>query len=221
KSSLDKKNHLNQVIVREEEFNSTNPRLTLYHFSFNHLNLYIRCCCCYSENALKIIMESQNNPWKVVEDKRILPAISVNSVVLCFLLIIIPALKMSLFGDKMMTDHIDSVKVISMPIVVFFQVMIFLILESHPVNKNVIPILYILVLLTATTVIQMGIAATILDFYTLIVWVVLIAMNIYRHWEEVCKVDRVVLSRIRIFIAIISIISLIWNCNSIFQSVSR
>ncbi|KAI5443087.1 hypothetical protein KIW84_011934 [Lathyrus oleraceus] len=166
-------------------------------------------------------MESQNNPWKVVEDKRILPAISVSSVVLCFLLIIIPALRMSSFGDKMMSDHIDSVKVISIAIVLFFQVMIFLILESHPVNKNVIPILYILVLLTATTVIQMGIAAIILGFYTLILWVVLIALNIYRHWEEVCKVDRVVLSRIRIFIAIISIISLIWNCNSIFRSVSR
>ncbi|KAI5443086.1 hypothetical protein KIW84_011933 [Lathyrus oleraceus] len=162
-------------------------------------------------------MESQNNPWKVVEDKRILPAISVNSVVLCFLLIIIPALRMSSFGDKMMTDHIDSVKVISIAIVVFFQLMIFFILERHPVNKNVIPILYILVLLTATTVIQMGIAAIILGFYTLIVWVVLIALNIYRHWEEVCKVDRVVLSRIRIFIAIFAIISLIWNCNSIFQ----
>ncbi|KAI5443138.1 hypothetical protein KIW84_011975 [Lathyrus oleraceus] len=165
--------------------------------------------------------ETQHDPRRmVVSDQKLLEVVAVASMLLCFLLIIFPALKMSSSGEKFITDHVGDVSVISFILFSFFNLFISGIITIRPINKNILTILYVLLLLTAISVIEMNIVSMFTAMFTLFAWIAAIAKIVYLNWKDIFNVDIVVWKRIQKFIAPICIISLILNVNSIFHALN-
>ncbi|KAI5443136.1 uncharacterized protein LOC127096155 [Lathyrus oleraceus] len=168
---------------------------------------------------MKEMKETQHDPIRVIlSDEVLLGVVAVTSMLLCFLLIILPALKMSSSGGKFITDHAGGLSFISFVLVTFFLLFIFGMIASHPVNNNIFTMLYVLLLLTAISVIEMSIVSLVGAMFTLFIWMAAIAKIVYLNWKKIHNVDIVVLKRIQKFVAPICIISVIWNVNRIFHA---
>ncbi|KAI5443091.1 uncharacterized protein LOC127096017 [Lathyrus oleraceus] len=150
-------------------------------------------------------------------DKARVEIVALSSMVLCFLLIIFPALKVSSFGSNFMGFIVDGVPLISCLLVITFQIVIFVIIANHPVNKTIFPILYILLLLTATSVIQISFISFMSAIFILFTWILTIAIILCINSQEINDADIASFNGFRIFLTIISVISLLWNANSIFH----
>lgn len=160
-------------------------------------------------------MNTCNNIYRhMISDIKRLEKVAVNSMTLCFLLVIFTALKLSSFGGKFMEKYDTIMVFFPIYIVLYFQLSLLSTIVNHPVNKSIFPILYMLLPVTATSVvIVMSLVSRTAAVAVLMLWVIVIASIIYHNWEVIYNVDIVVLNRFRLALVIICVISLIWNVN--------
>lgn len=162
--------------------------------------------------------------YTIISDKERLESVAVTSLILCFVLIIFPALNISsvfgdIFADKdaPTKNPIHLVGAFLVFIAMSFQFYLLFTIKDHPVNKSIFAILYILLLSSATTVIEISLVSRIAAILNLILWVLVIGIIVNINSEEICKVDAIVLKRFWIFIATICVSSLVWNAKCIWH----
>jgi hypothetical protein len=120
-------------------------------------------------------------------DDRITQAV-VFSVILCLLLIIFPALEISSDGGKFNETVVIALIV---PLVIFFQSLIFVGMTSHPANNNIFGMIFILLLSTAISFIEVSLVSWTAAIIILICWGILILSLIIVNWEVISKEDMV------------------------------
>jgi hypothetical protein len=111
--------------------------------------------------------------------------------ILCWILIIFPALKMSSDGGKFNETVVIALIV---PLVIFFQSFIFSVMTSHPANNNIFGIIFILLLSTAISFIEVSLVSWTAAIIILICWIV--------NWEVISKEDIVFSKGIQILRAV-------------------
>ncbi|KAI5443137.1 hypothetical protein KIW84_011974 [Lathyrus oleraceus] len=163
-----------------------------------------------------IAMEGSNIPFlrkprSVISDSERLEKVTLSSLALCLVLVIFFALKISRFGDKFMTKHESPISIIVTSFVLYAQISLLGIIVNHPVNKSIFVILFMLLPLTATSVIIMIIVSWIAAITIFISWMIVIATIVYINWEEIFNVNIVVLNTFGCITATICLISLLWN----------
>lgn len=133
-------------------------------------------------------------------DDRIAQAVAF-SVILCLLLIIFPALEMSSDGGKFNETVVIALIV---PLVMFFQLLIFIGMTSHPapVKNNIFGIIFILLLSTATSFIVVSLVSWTAAIIVFIGWGILILSLIIVNWEVISNEDMVFSKGIQILIAV-------------------
>ncbi|KAK2456906.1 hypothetical protein P8452_03873 [Trifolium repens] len=127
------------------------------------------------------------NPRYPNSDKEIFKKVLVSSLVLCLLLSIVSALKID--NSKLLMDTL------TLP-VVLFQLDLFHIIIDHPVNSTVYSILYILLLSSVISVVEVSFVSWNAAIVILIVWVAIIANITISNKEEIYNVDNIAVSNI-------------------------
>lgn len=117
--------------------------------------------------------------------------VALTSMVLCFLLIIFPVLKMSSFGGRLIVEHETAVVVFLTVLVLFFQLDLLSAVTHHRVNSSFCSIFIILVLTCAITVAEVFLVSLDATVFVLIFWVVIIAEAVDINKQEIYNIDMV------------------------------
>jgi hypothetical protein len=142
------------------------------------------------------------NPRYPNSDKEIFKKVLVSSLVLCLLLSIVSALKID--NSKLLMDTL------TLP-VVLFQLDLFHIIIDHPVNSTVYSILYILLLSSVISVVEVSFVSWNDAIIILIFWVAIITDVANSNKEEIYNVDIKVSNIIRTLISITLILTLTYT----------
>jgi hypothetical protein len=140
-------------------------------------------------------------------------------MVLCLLLNFFPALKIFVSGDKI-AKH-DTINMISLIIVVLpFQIFLLHTIISYPVNKTIYSILYLLLLSSATSTMQVSIVSWNAAIIILIFWVLLIASVVNYNRQEIYNVSIVVSKGIQTLILVVFVLTIAYVVYCVVHSLS-
>ncbi|WJX20955.1 hypothetical protein P8452_10436 [Trifolium repens] len=142
------------------------------------------------------------NPRYPNSDKERFKKVLVSSLVLCLLLSIFSALKID--NSKLLMDSL------TLPIVLF-QLIVFDIIINHPVNSTVYSILYILLLSSVISVVEVSFVSWNAAIVILIVWVAIIANITISNKEEIYNVDIAVSNIIHTLTSLAFVLSLFYS----------
>nr|XP_012567761.1 uncharacterized protein LOC101500847 [Cicer arietinum] len=158
---LSEKRNEDQVILQMEEFKSSDP---------------IKPRSIESE---KVILSD--------EDRYLI--VATTSMILCSILIIFPTLKMS--GVKFMEEHDIVITLFLSLLVIFFQFLIGATTIDRPANDNIFSILFILLLSSATSIMEVSLVSHSTCIAILVSWLFLIAIVVRVNWQKIANVVRV------------------------------
>ena len=134
------------------------------------------------------------------------------SIILCLLLIIFPALKMSLNGGKFNeTVVITLILFLVLPC----QMVTLAISTMHPVHNSIFDIIFITLLSTAISFIEVRLVSWTAAIIILIVWGIVIASTFIVNWEVISKEDMVFSKGIKKLIAVIWVLLLAYAVKGI------
>jgi hypothetical protein len=139
---------------------------------------------------------------------------------MCFLMLIYPVLD-KLSDPRFLALFRETLMIIIVIIpVLLYQIEIYYLTIYHPINNNMFAILRILLLSSATTVIELSFVSQIAAISNLISWAILIVIVIYVNWKEISIVYIAVSNIIYKLIAIIFVFSLVCNIYAIVHILS-
>jgi len=136
------------------------------------------------------------------------------SAILCMLLIIFPALEMSSDGGKFNETVVIALIV---PLVIFFQLMISIPTNMEPVDNNVFGVIFILLLSTAISFIEVSLVSWTAAIIILISWSIVILSTVINGWKVIYTEDIVFSKGIQKLIAIIWVLWLAYVVKGIVQ----
>nr|XP_004517001.1 uncharacterized protein LOC101513925 [Cicer arietinum] len=160
---LSEKRNEDEVILQMEEFKSSDPIKPR------------------SIESDKVIRSDQDRYMIIV----------IVSLILCSILIIFPTLKMSSYGGKFMEEHDIVITLFLSPLVIFFQLWIVVITTDHPVNDSIFSILFLLLLSSGTSIMEVSLVSHSTCIVTLVLWLFWIAIVVWVNWQQIANVVRV------------------------------
>jgi len=98
---------------------------------------------------------------------------------------------MSSLGGQLMAEHETAVAVFLTVLVLFFQLALLGVVRHHHFNSSIYPILYVLFLTSATSVVEVFLVSMDAAIFVLIFWVDIIAEAVDINKQEIYKIDMV------------------------------
>ncbi|KEH17908.1 transmembrane protein, putative [Medicago truncatula] len=141
--------------------------------------------------------------------------VAVVSTILCLLLAIFPMLKISSDGRNFMAKYENIIMVILVPLVFFIQLRQLYISSIPPVDNRIFGILFILLLSTAISVIEVGFFSWTAASIILIASAIVFAPLVRDNWEFISTEDIVFSKGIQKFISVICFLSIVYTIKSI------
>lgn len=150
------------------------------------------------------------------EEKRLSIVITI-SIILWLLLIIFPTLKMSLNGGKF---NETVVIILILLLVIPFQMFTLIFSTMHPVNNSIFDIIFIILLSTAISFIEVSLVSWIAAIIILIVWGYVIASTVILNWQVISNEDMVFSKEIQKLIAVIWVLLLFYAVKGIVDDLN-
>jgi hypothetical protein len=147
----------------------------------------------------------------MVSDKERFEKVAIKSMVLCLILIMFPALKISSFGGKFMAQYDTFIMVFLIVFVFLYQAYLYDITKSHAVNNTIYSVLHILLLSSILSVVEVSLVSRTAATVILILWVMTFATIVDNNRKEISNI--VVSGRNKRLIGTICVLSLVCNIN--------
>lgn len=126
-------------------------------------------------------------------DKQRLKEVVKYSICLCSLHFLFMALKISsIDAAEAMAIHNTIISVLLIGYAFMFQLALLAVVTDHPVNRSVYPVLYILLLASATSVIEVTFVSWNAAVFVLIGWLSIIEVIVKQNKEVIHNADRLV-----------------------------
>ncbi|KEH17907.1 hypothetical protein MtrunA17_Chr8g0335871 [Medicago truncatula] len=136
------------------------------------------------------------------------------TITLCLILAIFLIL-----SRNFMAKHENIIMVILVPLYLFIQFGLCSVAITFPVDNRVFGILFMLVIFSAVSVIEVSIFSWTVASIFLIFWAIMFPQLLIRHWKVISTEDVVFSKGIQRFIAIICVISILYTIKSIVYNI--
>jgi hypothetical protein len=132
-------------------------------------------------------------------------------------LIIFPALKASTDGDDIGKDH-TFLTIYHTAFVLVIQLYLFGVIVNHPINSSIFGVLYMLLISSTISVVEVALVSRTAAIINLIVWIFIIAVVVDVNWPVITNADLEASKKFMKSIAIICVISILWMINCIVHT---